>query len=334
MGGDRDPRARRTDSQQLARQWALLRLLSESGRAWAVKDLAEQLGCSKPTIERDLDTLEHEFALVEEQAGKQKKLWRIDRRVEGIAGMQFGTMELLALHAGAASLRALADTFLYTDIEKLLLKVRGALAPKHNGGLDAMGRVFQPHARGHVDYGDGGLIDDLVDAISRPRWCRVTYWAAWRDRVAEHRLRPLRLVWHRSSLYLLCALDGRDDITTLAVHRIRELEITPDEFRPPRLDLDDHVRRAFGIFVSAAEEEVEILFDAEIAWRVEERVYHPDERKERLEDGRLRYRVRTSAQWEIIPWVQQFGPLAELVAPTHWRQALVENLDAARARYR
>lgn len=334
MAGDRDERARRrSDSQQLARQWTLLRLLSESGRSWSVKDLAEQLRCSKPTIERDLQTLEHEFALIEEQAGKQKKVYRMDPRVKGIESMQFGTMELLALHAAGATLRSLAGTEVHADLDRLITKVRGALAPKHNGGLDAMGRVFQPHVRGHIDYGDGEVVDDLVDAIARDRWCTASYWAAWRDRTATHRLRPLRLIWHRSSLYLLCALDGRDDITTLAVHRIRTLEIEPATFVRPRLDLEDHARRAFGIFVSDAEEDVEILFDADIAWRIEERVFHPDEHKERLEDGRLRYRVRTSAQWEIIPWVQQFGPLAELVGPGRWRDALLENLDAARARY-
>ena len=45
---------RRADSQQLVRQWALLRLLSASGRAWPVKELAEQLAVSKATVQRDL----------------------------------------------------------------------------------------------------------------------------------------------------------------------------------------------------------------------------------------------------------------------------------------
>jgi len=129
-------------------------------------------------------------------------------------------------------------------------------------------------------------------------------------------------------------LGDRSEITTLAVHRIRELELTSDVFVAPKVDVDAHVKKAFGIFVSDQEEDVEIHFDAEIAWRVEERTYHPDEQKERMPDGRLRYRVRSSAQWEIVPWVQSFGPLAELVGPASWRQILRTNLDATCARYR
>jgi predicted DNA-binding transcriptional regulator YafY len=159
------------------------------------------------------------------------------------------------------------------------------------------------------------------------------YYAASTGSTREHRLRPLRLLWHRASLYVLGCLGERAEVSTLALHRIDELEVTTEGFVPPAVDVAAHVRRAFGIFVSDAEEEVEILFDPEAAWRVEERVFHPDERKERLPDGRLRYQVTTSAQWEIIPWVQQYGPLAELVRPDSWRRALAENLAAAAAQY-
>ena len=59
---------RRADSQQLVRQWALLRLLSASGRAFAVKELAEQLGVSKATVQRDLATLERRPLFGQERA--------------------------------------------------------------------------------------------------------------------------------------------------------------------------------------------------------------------------------------------------------------------------
>ena len=120
-------------------------------------------------------------------------------------------------------------------------------------------------------------------------------------------------------------------ITTLAVHRVRELDVSDEEFPVPRVDVDGHVSKAFGIFVSD-QEEVEIVFDAEIAWKLEERTYHPSERKERRADGAL-YRLQSSAQWEIIPWVQSFGALAELVAPASWRDALRANVEVMMGRY-
>ncbi len=315
---------RRSDSAQLVRQWALLRLLAESGRAFSVKELSEQLGASKPTIQRDLATLETHFALIEELEGKQKKLYRIDESIRALKSVQFGTMELLALHA-AANAAPMEGSPFAQDLRGVITKLRGFLSPRHNGGLDALARVFVPHVRGHVDYGaHQDVIDDISDAIARRRKCRAVYHAAWNDTTKEHTFRPLRLVWNRGSLYLLCAFDGVSDITTLAVQRIQELELLADTFPPPNIDVAAHVRKAFGIFVSDDEQDVEIWFDKQIAWRIEERTFHPDEDKERQRDGRLVYRVRSSAQWEIVPWVLSFGGLAELRSPTAWRQAVAQ----------
>ena len=142
-------------------------------------------------------------------------------------------------------------------------------------------------------------------------------------------------MWHRSSLYLFACLGEPPRVATFAVHRIKGLEKTDTAFDPPRgIDIDAHISEAFGIFVSDLTEEVEILFDAEIAWRIQELTFHPNETKEQLPDGKLLYRVRSSAQWEIIPWVRSFGALAELLAPRVWRDVLHANLEAAAARYR
>lgn len=329
-----DAGSRRVDSQQLARQWAILRLLSESGRAFGVKELADQLGVSKPTIQRDLATLENEFALIEEQVGAQKKVYRIDRSIQALEKIDFGTTELLAVHAALASAGSLAGSPLHADLQQVMQKVRGFLAPRHNGGLDAMARVFVPHVRGFVDYAPhADTIDCLADCIGRRYLCRVVYHAAWKGTTREHLVRPLRLVWHRSALYLLCQRESHAEITTLAVHRIRECERTSEGFRPPRVDVDAHVHKAFGIFVSDDEQDVEILFDEAIAWRVEERTFHPDESKERLADGRLRYRVRSSAQWEIVPWVLSYGDQAELVEPQSWRDEIARTLAEQARRY-
>lgn len=335
MGHSSPPKLneRRADSQQLVRQWALLRLLADATEAYSVKQLAEQLGTSKATIERDLATLERDFALVEEAAGKQKKVYRIDHKIRALEAITFGTTELLSIYAAHATLSGLTGTPLHDDLASVMTKIRGFLSPRHNGGLQALSRVFVPHARGHVDYGaQSEQIDDVVDSIARHRICLITYKAAGKE-PREHRARPLKLVWHRSALYLLACLGDHQRITTLAFHRIREVKTTDEEFTVPRLDVDEHVSKAFGIFVSDQEEDVEIVFDAEIAWKVEERTYHPSEQKERLPDGRLRYRIRSSAQWEVIPWVQTFGPFAELVSPASWREALRANLDAMQARY-
>jgi predicted DNA-binding transcriptional regulator YafY len=330
------PGERHPDSKQLLRQWTILRWLCRTVEGLGVKELSEQLGVSKPTIERDLATLQHHFLIIETTVGKQKKIYRIDARFRELEALKFGPGELLAIYAALAGMKSLAGTPIHDDLEEVRRKIRGFLSPDQHGGLDELQRVFAPHARGFVDYGSHGEhIDDLTDAIARCRVCNITYHARWKGTTRTHEIRPMRLVWHRSSLYLFAYVGEPAKIATFAVHRIQELEKTAASFEPPAgPDVDEAISKAFGIFVSDLMEEVEILFDKDIAWRIEEQTFHPDEQKHRREDGALVYRIRSSAQWEIIPWVRSFGPLAELMAPREWRDELRANLEAAVARYR
>lgn len=312
----------------------MLRLLADSGRSFSVKELADQLGSSKATVQRDLATLSSEFALIEESAGKQKKVYRIDQTIRALETITFGTMELLAVHAALAASGGFAGSPFSGDLQQVAVKLRGFLSPRHNGGLDAMARVFLPHRRGQIALDQhSDIIDQLADAIARRRICRAVYHAAWKQTTREHQLKPLRLVWHRSCLYLLACIVGKQDITTLAVHRFGSMDVTEQQFAEPRVDIDGHVQKAFGIFVGDGEQDVEILFEPDIAWRIQERMYHPDEIKTELADGRLRYQIRSSAQWEIVPWVLSFGPLATLVKPECWRTCVSDMLEATLPRY-
>ncbi len=313
---------RRPESTQLTRQWTILRLLADSGREFTVKELSEQIGSTKSTIQRDLATLHKDFALVEELVGKQKKTYRIDQDVKALKAITFGTAELLSLHAASGALAGLSTTPLHDDLLSVIIKLRGFLSPRHNGGLDKIASVFLAHPRGVVSYADhGDSIDDLATGIAQRRYCEVRYFSAWKKTTRNHRIRPLKLLWHNSTMYLLAIVDGKSNIATFAVQRIQSMEVSGESFPEPRVDVEEHARKAFGVWVSDQEEDVEILFGQEMAWRVEERVFHPDEKKERLNDGRLRYTIRSSAKDEILSWVLSFGANATLMAPATWRES-------------
>jgi predicted DNA-binding transcriptional regulator YafY len=326
--------SRRADSLQLQRQWALLRLLAHATEPRTVKSLAEQLGASKATIARDLATLERDFAIVEEAQGKQKRTYRIVAEYRELEALRFGPTELMAVHAAVATADALLGTPVYADLRAVATKLRGLLSARHNGGLDAMVSVFVPHARGVVEaQASADLVDDLTDAIARRRECSLTYHSGWTGKTRTHRARPLRLLRHHGALYVLACLGQHERITTLAVHRIRALEVSKVTFAAPRVDLEAHMLRSFGIFASADEHDVEIHFAADVAWLVEERVFHPHEAKRRRPDGVLVYTLRSSAKAEILPWVQSWGARATLVAPAAWQAELATTLRAAAAQY-
>lgn len=69
--------SRGANASQLARQWGILRMLES--RAYSIRELAQTLGASKASIQRDLDTLQHHFMIVATSAGAQKRVYRLER---------------------------------------------------------------------------------------------------------------------------------------------------------------------------------------------------------------------------------------------------------------
>ncbi len=303
------------------RQWALLRLLEGGARAWSIKELSEQLGASKSTLERDLATLEQHFPIVAEEDGKQRRRYRLARST--VPAVQLGVGELLAAHAHVAVAPGLAATSLGEDFGALVHKLRAALAERHNGGLEQVARVFALHPRDYVDYAPcAERIDTLLDATARRLECRIVLHTLAPADTGPHLVHPLELVWHAGALYVWCWYAKTRTLGLIAAHRIGTVELTGSRFTPPRVDLAIALRRAFGTAIDGQPREVEVRFSPEVAHLVWERVFHPDEQKTRTPDGGVTYRLRTCSKWEVVAWVQRFGGHAELIAPNDWREAV------------
>jgi predicted DNA-binding transcriptional regulator YafY len=306
--------------------------LLAAGRAegYTVRDLAEQLSTSKRNVERDLAALTRAgFPLKTEQdpAHRQRLRWVLAAPLPDLPAPTFGSAELLSLYAATSMLEFLRGTPVHMDLLSVLEKVRGALP--EGKGVSRMAGVFTPHLRSHVGYDaedSRAILDDLMDATARHLRCQVTYQAAESQRAKSYVIRPLRLFGHHNALYAFVQIEPREAIRTLAVHRIRALEVLKEPFDVPHQDLDTFAQQAFGVFIEDPEE-VEIVFDKSLARYAMERSFHPSERKVRLPDGRVRYTVRAGGRNEMVAFVLGFGGAATLTAPAAWRQDL-----AARAR--
>ena len=78
---------------------------------------------------------------------------------------------------------------------------------------------------------------------------------------------------------------------------------------------------------------MEVIFSAYAAPHIKERIWHPNQVIEELQDGRVRWRAKVQGKYEILAWVMSRADEAELVRPKKWREELRERLDVARQKY-
>jgi predicted DNA-binding transcriptional regulator YafY len=88
------------------------------------------------------------------------------------------------------------------------------------------------------------------------------------------------------------------------------------------------------VFVNEGTADIAVRFDGEAATKIPERRWHSDQEVERLPGGSIIVRFRTNQQSQVLFWVSQWGPNAEILEPPELRERAREWFAGAAGRYR
>jgi len=114
---------------QLARQWQLIQRLARSRYGVHLDELAEDLGCVRRTVYRDLDALMLAgFPVVSEKRDGRVYYRFLD--TFRLGDVPFTPDEILALVFGEDLLRALEGTVFHDSIRSAISKIRAGLSPE------------------------------------------------------------------------------------------------------------------------------------------------------------------------------------------------------------
>jgi len=319
---------------QLARQWRLIQRLARSRYGVGLNDLAEDLGCVRRTVYRDLDALMFAGFPVVSEKRDGRVLYRFLDTFE-IGDTPFTADEVLALAFGEDLLRILEGTVFHDSIRSALHKIRASLGPELSEYLARLGESFRvlpgPHKR-YARYRD--TIQALNQAVLSRRTVSMRYRTGRTGKVSTRKLDPYR-VWYRSGGLYVIGHDHRSgEIRTFAVDRIRGVKTTEDSFSvPASFDFDTYTAASFGVVAEPAVA-VRIRFDRSWAIHVEEHSWHPSQKLERRRDGSVDLLMRVGGTTELRNWVLSFGAGAEVLEPESLRAEVATQLERALARYR
>ena len=319
---------------QLARQWRLIQRLARSRYGVGLDDLAEDLGCVRRTVYRDLDALMFAGFPVVSEKRDGRVLYRFLDTFE-IGDTPFTADEVLALAFGEDLLRTLEGTVFHDSIRSALHKIRASLGPELGEYLARLGESFRvlpgPHKR-YARYRD--TIQALNQAVLSRRTVSMRYRTGRTGKVSTRKLDPYR-VWYRSGgLYVIGHDHRSDEIRTFAVDRIGEVKATEVAFAiPTSFDFDAYTAASFGVVEEPAVA-VRIRFERSWAIHVEEHSWHPSQKLERRRDGSVDLLMEVGGTTELRNWVLSFGSGAEVLEPESLRAEVALELERALARYR
>jgi len=319
---------------QLARQWQLVQRLGRSRAGVGLDQLAEELGCVRRTIYRDLDALMYAGFPVVSEKRDGKVFYRFIESFD-LGDVPFSADEILALAFGADLLRPLEGTLFHDSIASALTKIRAGLGEELVGYLDRLGESFRvlpgPHKR-YADYRE--TIQQLSDAVLGRTTVAMRYFTGRSGEESSRALDPYH-VWYRGGAHYVIGHDHRSgEIRTFAVDRIRSLEPTGSRFEPRAdFDFEAYTAASFGVVAEPATRVV-VRFTKAWATHVRERSWHPSQQLRDADGGGVVLEMEVGGTAELVSWILSFGPGAEVLEPASLRDDVAGALAAALAPYR
>jgi predicted DNA-binding transcriptional regulator YafY len=319
-------------ARQSERHPTILRAIMRSDGAADLSSLAQEAGVSVKTIRRDILQLRKLGIPIEDRIGPNgaKTLYLDPTAIP----LRFKYDEATALLWCCESLRSLQGTTWGASIQEAVEKIRAALLPLDRRYVDQMQpRMHRTWASG--DYSArGDVVDALTLGIEDCRATFVTYHSANSTEPVTYDIHPYALAEHRGTLYVVGFSCHHNEIRTWKVDRMLEAAATQVPFSRPRdFDVKQHFEGAFAIVTGDTPITIRIRFTGTAVRYVQEKRMHASQQTKVLASGTAEVTFQLTSTFEIKSWILSFGSSAEVLEPETLRQEVIEELQAASAKY-
>lgn len=318
---------------EVIRQWSILKEL-EASRRVTIDDLAQKTGVTTRTIRRDLEALQSAGFPLYDETHDGRKFWTLEQKAfRRLDDTGFTLAELSALYFSRTLVECLSGTPFERDVRSAFDKLASALTPGMKQFLDRMPLVMQAKAEPGAQAATPRTkeVAQLVEATMQHRRVTMRYHSFSSNREKTYVFEPYRLLFGQGGLYVIGMVPEYGELRTFAVDRIGQLSLTEERFEPLELP-DDAFAHSLGVN-QGTPERIEITFAPKIARYVRERVWHPSQAIEDLDDGSVRVTLHVVNDWALKSWILGFGALAIVTAPPGLAAEIAQELQRARGGY-
>ena len=320
---------------QLARQWRIIQTLISARHGKSVPDLAQDLGCHRRTVYRDLEALQAAGFPVYTDRVEGKHVWSLLDTAKHSIPIPFTLPELMALYFSRGMMGVLKDTVFYDSLVSLFEKIKTTLPDPY---MEYLGQIEKSLAVGSKPYKHYGQLRSLIDKVSQAaiqqKCIEIDYYTMSRKKKTRRRVAPYKIWFFDGTFYLIANCGLREDVRIFAMDRINHIELTDEIFEMPEdFNVDEFMKASFGVF-HGEPVRVRIWFAADIAEYIREKTWHETQDIETQEDGSIIFEAEVAGIKEIEFWVLKWGAKARVLTPESFRDEIRSEIEAMREIYK
>ncbi len=311
-------------------------LLSAHRTPVALKQIMEQLECSKSTADRSIETLrDYLNAPLEysrEANGYFYNQQSLNKPYE-LPGLWFNSEELHGLLICQQILHNISPGILSEQIEASQQRINEMLS-KENSPQPVIADKIQFSTPGRR-LKDDSCFKRLTSALFSQQQIHIQYHARGNDgEQSERKISAQKLIYYRDNWYLVAHCHARNQLRIFSVDSVHSAK-TLDKIalQIPENQLQNFLNSAYGIFSGKAKYTAELVFSKKRANWVADELWHPDQQGQHLDKGQYQLSIPFSDSRELIMDILKHGAEVEVLAPQFLRDAVEEEINKMQKKY-
>jgi predicted DNA-binding transcriptional regulator YafY len=320
---------------RLQRIYKLHQAVSSRRHPVSCQTLQDELECSRATVNRIIQEMRLYFnAPIEYDRSRNGYHYALsDGQTFELPGLWFSETELYALLATQQLLAHVQPGLLDTQLKPVKERIEQILATRHLGSAEISKRVRILRMTGRNVALE--CFQTVAGALLQRNSLHISYHGRGNDQTSSREISPQRLIHYRDNWYLDAYCHTRNALRSFAVERITVAKALPQRCSDvPEKQLDEHYASSYGIFAGKPKHTTVLRFTPERARWVADEHWHPQQQGRFLEDGSYELRIPYSDPRELVMDILKHGADVEVISPKPLREAVMQRLRTALARYR
>ncbi|MDD4310763.1 MAG: transcriptional regulator [Candidatus Cloacimonetes bacterium] len=305
-------------NQALYRQWHILHLINQNRLTGVSKgELAKEFGVSKKTIARDITNLSTcGFPLYEDQdAERENQVFYYFTKGYRLPDYSLTYDDILNLslasklwqESGLVSSEPIKNLLhkIDSNLDKSILKfyrdVQKALISDSTGVVPGSEEMNQN-------------LSQLIKAILNYKKVAFNYYSVQNQKHSHKEVSPLSIKYFNHNFYLAGYYKKIDQVIVFAINRIESLVVSDSPQDEVAFDSDVYFNSGFGIYTGDVFQ-VKLQFYPPTADYIAERIWHPQQKLDRLPDNSIILEMPANSLSEMKKFVLSYGAKVKVLEP-------------------
>jgi predicted DNA-binding transcriptional regulator YafY len=302
------------------------------GRYPNCRSLAEEYQVSRKTIQRDVDFMKNELDAPIEYDKVYHGYYYTEESYK-LPAIRIKQSDLFAICIAEKVLQQYENTPIYDNLVSVFETLEKSMPEKVSVDPTWLHGRFSFFAEASPDM-DHAVWQTVFEALRDSKRVSFSYRNPGWQKAYVRTVDPYHAVSYRAEWYLIGYCHYMKAVRSFAVSRMSGAKVVEAYFVPPRdFDFKAFSGSHFGIMFGTEEHLVRIRFDAPSAPYVLERIWHPSQQIEELDEGEIILTFTVNHLFEVKRWILSWGKGATVLEPPELVRMVTEDLDLALTKY-